>query len=241
MGFVQFLHHTNFFWISALYPYHFVYKDKFICSQMPWSPAPTPPASRGPLMRVMHDTDGVGHAARTSQQYHPLPNKISTEDAINIYRLLDSTQYNNVQPALERDLTVVEYFKFTMNKSEYDIAENMFGFRDPKFSNLKLLHFLENYKASGAQAYPNDSKQKTCTVCEDPSYDNAYQNKKNTRGLSNLSKTPSYRKNIDDEDNFMDFRRIKDQRNDESNLYFEESDDLYAHKPNSLAFRGTPY
>jgi len=204
---------------------------------MPWSPAPTSPASRGPLMRVMHDTDGVGHAARTSQQYHPRQNKMSTEDANNIYGLLDSTQYKNVLPALERDLTVLEYFKFTMNKSEYDIAENMFGLRNPKFSNLKLSDFLENYKTSGADAYPNDSKQETYTVCEDPSYDNAYQKKIN---MGALSKTPSYRKNIDG-DSFIDFRGIRDRRNDESNLYFEESDDRYGHKPNPLSFRSNPY
>jgi len=136
---------------------------------MPWSPVPTPTANRGPLMRMMHDTDGVGYAARrakeTLQQYNPRPNKLSTEEVTTIYALLDSINYKDMPAALDKDLTVSGYFKFTLKKSAYDKVEDSLGLRDPKFANV---NFLENYKVPNAHAYADDFNHNTCTVCEGP-------------------------------------------------------------------------
>jgi len=116
---------------------------------MPWSPPQTTTANRPQLMRMIHNPNGVGYAAKmtnhTSQPYNSIQNKIPPIDVQLIYGVLNSIKYKNITTAFDRNFTISQYLKNETEPRVYDTLSQRCGFTDSNFADIPIQDFLKQY------------------------------------------------------------------------------------------------
>jgi len=209
---------------------------------MPWSPVPSPTQTTHdrPLMRVIHDPNGVGYATTrtktTSQQ------KISERDVELVYVTRKIINYKNMPTAFEMNSTISQYFKSELEPDLHDHLCRILDPTDSRFANKKIEDSLKEYKH-------------LTNLDDADDFTDVFKDFKNPYHI-NIKKTHNQNRDSDDADSqtkhkvinsitdyksYQGSQKLFPQLAYKTNLDSDGSDKLFPENYDQLAFHSTPY